>query len=234
VWAALVSSAATLAAPLKCQAQYPENLQSFTVDVGGGFAPVTGSDAHNLVAGWVLQAGVGFRVTPKPKWNDKHDPSTIRRWNLFLTANFISERSGIRSAALQQAITMNPQNTALLSATSASAKFYGLTIEPTLERGTDYGCFYFFGGFGWLRRTIDFTGGSNQGALLQPSSPSVFGQGGNSGVFDGGAGIAFAPWSQGRGLSVFVEARVLRGLANNSGTSGTTLLPFTLGLRWGR
>src|ERR1035437_7745811 len=45
---------------------------------------------------------------------------------------------------------------------------------------------YVFGGYGWLQRSLDFTGASTQGSLLQPTNSGVFGSGGNSGAFDVG------------------------------------------------
>jgi hypothetical protein len=147
-----------------------------------------------------------------------------------LKGNFNFDQSDIKSSALQQAILLNPQNTSLLSATSGKAKFYFTTLDPTVRIAmAGHFSAYFLGGFGWLRRTIEFTGVSSQGGLLQPNGPAVFGPSGNSGVVDAGAGIDRGLKRDGGGFKIYIEARVIHGLANNS---GTTLIPLSAGVRW--
>jgi hypothetical protein len=126
---------------------------------------------------------------------------------------------------------LNPTNVGLLQATSGKAKYDALTFEPMYrapfgERKRFNA--YLFGGFGWFRRDLEFTGNSGQGSLLQPGSPSVFGRGGNSGAVDGGAGIDVR--LPRRRWKVYVEVRAVHGLAVNH---ETTLVPVSAGLRWG-
>jgi hypothetical protein len=139
-------------------------------------------------------------------------------------------RSGIDPSSLQQAIILNPQNPVLLSATSGKATFLTTTLDPTLQRALSRNVvLYFLGGFGWFRRTIDFTGVSTEGKLLQPNSPAVYAQAANSGVADAGFGVNIRLSKQRAVPNLFVEGRVLRGLAING---GTTLVPVSAGIRW--
>jgi hypothetical protein len=149
------------------------------LNVGAGFAQAAGNERSNLNQGWNFHAGGGFALTPPPAQGHK--------WSLFLTANFMFDQMGIKQTALQQARVMNPTDIGLLEATSGKAKFYSTTLDPTFRipvRGRF--SLYLFAGFGWFRRDLEFTGSSSQGALLQPGSPVVFGNGGNSGAYDAG------------------------------------------------
>jgi hypothetical protein len=192
------------------------------LNVGAGFAQAAGNERSNLNQGWNFHAGGGFALTPPPAQGHK--------WSLFLTANFMFDQMGIKQTALQQARVMNPTDIGLLEATSGKAKFYSTTLDPTFRipvRGRF--SLYLFAGFGWFRRDLEFTGSSSQGALLQPGSPVVFGNGGNSGAYDAGAGVDVRlPRALG-GLMFYAEARVLHGLAVNN---ATTLVPISAGLRW--
>lgn len=175
---------AILGVPRKCAAQDDSTFHSCTLNIGGGWTEVAGKDASSLDAGWNFQAGIGFAVTGRP--------APGHRWSAFINANFMFDQLGVSQAALQQAQTLNPTNIGLLEATSAKAKFYSTTLDPTFRFPvSDRATAYVFGGFGWFRRTLDFTGASVQGSLLQPGSPVVFGDGGNSGAFDVGGGVNF-------------------------------------------
>ncbi len=231
---AAMCAAAILGVPSKCQAQYPENLHSYTVNVGAGIAPLSGTDGGSLGLGRSLQAGAGIALTSRPKEKpskpDKYQPIPPRRWNIFLTGNFIFAQSTLDSAAVEQAIIMNPQDTQILSATSGKGKFYSTTLDPTLRiNATNRVNVYLLAGFGWFRRTLDFTGVSFQGTALQPTNPTVFGISANSGGVDAGGGMDIGLTGRGGGLKLYFEARVLHGLAINN---GTTVIPLSVGIRW--
>jgi hypothetical protein len=140
------------------------------------------------------------------------------------------DQLGIKQTALQQARILNPTNIGLLEATSGRAKFFGATLDPTVRIPVSAAFnVYAFGGFGWLRRNLEFTGVSAQGELLQPGSPAVFGTGGTSGAFDAGAGVNIRPSRLLGRLMFYTEVRVLHGLAINN---RTTLVPISAGIRW--
>jgi hypothetical protein len=223
---------ATLGTPPECRAQDTVAFHSFTADAGAGAAPIFGQDRKSLSTGPYFQFGAGFAIPFRRE--AKYGPTgplPQSAWRFYLKGNFMWDRSGVDSSALEQAIINNPQNTALLSATSAKAKFYALTFDPTVRFAAgDHWSLYLLGGFGWLRRSIGFSGVSSQGNLIEPSSsPSVFAAGGNSGVVDAGVGTDWSLSSSGRGARFYIEARVLHGLSNNI---ATTLLPLAAGIRW--
>jgi hypothetical protein len=242
VCVAMASLAAIFGAPLRCQAQETQvsqktldsetDFHSKTVAIAGGTAYVAGTDGKSLVWGPFLRAGAGFSVwhTPSPEFENGKLRPARRRTSLFIVGNFMFDRSGIKASAIQQAILMNPQNTALLGATSGKAKFYSATLDLMLRRqlSGSVGA-YWLAGFGWLQRSLAFNGVSLQGGLIQPTYPAVFGPSGNSGVFDAAGGVDWKVCGKGEGLRAFVEVRLLRGLAINS---GTTLVPLSAGLRW--
>jgi len=199
-----------------------QDYHSCTLNAGSGWTQLEGIEKQNFYAGWKnFQAGAGLAVTPKPSSN--------RSWTAFLTVDYLFDQLDIKPEALQQARILNPTNIGLLEATAGTAKVDLTTLDlnfrvPIKRPVAVYG----FGGFGWLRRDLDITGASGEGALLQPGGPAVFGGGGNSGAFDVGAGINIRiPGA--RGLMFYVEGRVVHGLAVNH---ETTLLPFSAGIRW--
>jgi hypothetical protein len=216
----LLCVAVFLGAPAVCLAQ--DDYHSCSLNAGGGWAPLLGTERNSLKAGWNFQAGGGFAVTPRPAPGHK--------WSLFMNVNFMFDKLGVQQAALQQARILNPTSVGLLEANSGKAKFYSTTLDPTIRFPVPGRVsVYVFGGFGWFRRNLEFTGASGQGALLQPGSPVVFGNGGNSGAYDAGAGINLKPLRKPRGLMFYVEARLLHGLAINN---ATTLVPISAGIRW--
>jgi hypothetical protein len=229
---AVMSVAAILSVPSKCEAQNDQPaFHSITLHAGGGVAFLSGTDAHNfdMPRGFQFGGGKALLGQPKQEYDQQSNPLPLRRWNIFLTGNFIYQQSAINLNAVREAIALNPQNTALLSATSGTAKFYSTTLDfvPRFEASRRVSV-YALGGFGWLRRTLVFEGVSSQGSLLQPSGPTVFAPHRNSGVVDGGAGIDFGVFGRGS-IKLFGEVRVLHGLATNS---GTTLVPLSAGVRW--
>lgn len=214
--------AVILGVPAQCLAQDDAAFHSCTLNLGGGWAPVSGSDANSLDAGWNFQAGGGFALTS--------GPAPSHRWSAFITANFMFDRLGVSSAALQQARNLNPTNIGLLEANSARAKFFSTTLDPTFRFPVAKAVsIYAFAGFGWFRRSLEFTGVSNQGVLLQPGGPAVFSSGGNSGAYDAGLGANLRLPRRTGGLMLYAEARVLHGLAINR---ATTLVPVSVGIRW--
>jgi len=220
----LALSAPSQGQPRDGQAAY----HPVTIYGGGGAGVLTGTEANSFHNPWGFQFGGGKAITSRPKqeYDQNSNPVQVRRWNIYLTINFNYQRSSIDSLALQQAILLNPQNTALLSAKSGKVKFYSTTLDPSYRfQITPRLGWYASGGFGWLRRTLEFDGIGN---LLQPATPSLFAPHGNSGVVDGGTGLDIGV-SQGRGLKAYFEFRVLHGLAANS---ESTLIPLSAGLRW--
>jgi hypothetical protein len=246
----IVSLAAILGAPPKCPAQDsaqapPKDdgvtqktldseaaFHSYTFGVAGGIADVAGADGNSLVWGPFLRVGAGFSVwhSKGPEFEHGKLKSVHHRTSLFLVGNFMFDQSGIKASAIQEAILLNPQNIALLGATSGKAKFYSTTLDVMLRHNLSPSvATYWLAGFGWMRRSLAFNGVSLQGGLIQPTSPAVFGPSGSSGVFDAAGGLDWKICGKGEGLRAFVEVRLLRGLAINS---ETTLVPLSAGLRW--
>jgi hypothetical protein len=198
----------------------PEPLQdhSCTVDAAGIFATPVGQDRQNFNhGGWGFQAGGGFEVTPQA------EPG---HGTWFITANYLYDKFRARSDAVAKAISQEP--TQLAGTKSAHGAFSAVTLDPTVRIGLPRrDSFYIVGGFGWLHRGIGFNG-ANTGPMLLPSSSSLDRVASNSGVFDFGVGLNFAPRGF-RGVMVFTEGRIYHGTAINSGSS---LVPFSVGVRW--
>ncbi len=217
---AALCAVALIAFPPECLAQ-DDFFHSCTLNAGGGWTPVAGADAGSLKNGWNFNAGGGFGG-PRP--------SPGHAWSFFVTANFLFDQLGVSQTALQNARVLNPTNIGLLSATSAQAKFYSTTLDPTVRfpaQGRFQG--YAFAGFGWMRRSIDFNGTSYQGGLLQPSTPTVFAAAGNSGAYDAGVGANVRLPGAMNHFGFYAEVRVVHGLAVNR---ASTLIPVSAGFRW--
>lgn len=201
-----------------CAAQEARQDHTCTVDAAGILAIPEGSDGQNFDrAGWGFQAGGGFAVTPPPRLGSG--------WQWYVTSNYLYDRFKANAHALALAVAANPQ---LQNATAAHGDFSSVTLDvnPRLEFRGRYSV-YAIGGFGWLRRGVNFNG-ANPGTLLQSSGPSLDRLSSNSGVFDLGVGINTKPRIF-HGLMLFGEVRVYRGLAVNN---GSTLVPISLGVRW--
>ena len=217
VSAAALCVTAMVCLPPRIAAQSAPDSRPITI--GAGIMAAPGIDT-GFQTGWGLLAGGGFGVG---------QPSHRRHWRLFLMANFVYEDLGVSQTALNDAKSMNPTNTALQQATGARARFYSATFDPTFRyalkrRISIYG----LGGFGWLRRSIDFSGESSGGILLEPSGPSVLSFGGNSGAVDAGIGLNILLRGPDSAI-FFVEGRYLHGLAVNRAAS---LAPISVGFRW--
>lgn len=191
---------------------------SCTVGAAAIFATPGGEDRHNFNhGGWGFQAGGGFAITRQAELNHGHT------W--YLTFNYLYDKFRVRKSALTEAIAKESQ---LAGATSAHGDFSAITFDPTLRWSLNSRrSLYWSGGFGWLHRGIGFNGVSTVPPLL-PNSSSLGSVASNSGVFDFGMGINFAPRSF-RGVRLFTEGRVYHGTAINS---GSTLVPISVGVRW--
>jgi len=182
------------------------------------------------------EAGLGRAILAQPRERRQDACYTpIRPWTVLIQSNFLYNQSGVERSAIQQAVVTNPENVSLVGAVSGKGKFYSWTLDPTLQvLTTNYGRLYLFGGAGWFRRTIEFTGLPSEGSLIQTSNPSIFGHGGNSVGVDAGFGM---DWGRPRqrdmtrlsDLRFYFEVRWVRGLAINQ---GTTLVPVSAGIRW--
>ena len=213
---------AILFGPAVCMAQDAPKFHSCTFNLGAGPAWPLQTEKDSLDRGWNFNAGLGFALA-SPQ-------DSQRSWIPFLNANFVFDRLDIGAAALQQAQTLNPTNVALLGATGGNATFYSVTLDPTFRFSMKNRAeLYAFGGFGWFRRKLEFTGPTAEGALLQPGNPAVFGSGGDSGAFDVGAGLNVRLPGHARAFMLYVEGRYIHGLAVNH---RTTLAPVSLGFRW--
>jgi hypothetical protein len=203
-----------------CHAQDPPTMHWCTFNFGAGGTPTTPGDSSGLSAGWNFQAGAGFVTRLNPKGP--------RMWTLLITPAFLYDGMGVTGDALNQAKNLNPTDIKLLQANSAQARFYSAALDLKFLTPLSAGGLQFYGlaGFGWLRRTVDFSGVSTEGVLLQPGTPAVFQTQGNSASYDLGIG---AYYRIGRTWMLYVEGRRVHGLAVNS---GITLLPLTIGVRF--
>lgn len=218
------------ATPVPCRAQDASNPLKFTADIGGGWAGVYGNYAGGLKNGYNLRGGGGIALyRPGTEYDEKGEPGSGNRWQIYLTAAFLFNQSGFQPNMAAQAAGSNPQYPGLLSATGGRTKFFSATLGPTFRCPTNGPVRpYVFAGYGWMRRDVQLTGESIEGTLYQPSSPVVGAIVGNSGAIAGGAGVDILNIQAVGGMKFFVEVRVLHGLGINS---GTTLAPGA-GVRW--
>jgi hypothetical protein len=200
-----------------------------TADIGGG--PWTGAEDIGVDSGFNVKAGGGILVSSREaQFTTTGVRCRDRHWSLYLGINFLFTQSGLAEGTANQVATSNPQNPTLLSATSGRGRYYALTMEPTFRyRLTRIVTVYALGGFGLLKRTLDFTGMPPQGTIVQGPSAVAASFSGASGVFDAGGGISFGPVNRTAGVSYYIELRRLQGLGVNG---GTTLWPAAAGIRW--
>jgi hypothetical protein len=203
---------------INCLAQEPIRDHSCTIGGAGIFTTPVGKDRDNFNhGGWGFQAGGGFALARQIEPNHGH------AW--YLTGNYLYDKFRVRKTALETAITQPPQ---VMGAKSGNGDFSAVTMDPTFRWTLGHqSSAYFSGGFGWLHRGIGLNGLSPVSPLF-PNSSTLGSAHSNSGVFDFGMGVNFAPRSF-RGLMLFIEGRVYHGTAINS---GSTLLPISLGVRW--
>jgi hypothetical protein len=201
------------------------NYRPVTIGFGGSATPAIDQGYRG---GWDLMGSGGFGVT---QW------SHHRKWRLYFNGNFLFEHLGVTQQALKQSLP-SPSTTTTTGTTStgtaqtptaAKARFYSATFDPTFRYviNTRWS-WYALGGFGWLERSIDFTGAANQGDLLQPAAPSLLKPSANSGAVDAGGGVNVLLGGQGSAM-LFMEARYLRGLGGNRGAA---IVPLAVGFRW--
>ena len=213
------------AAAYPCRAQYPDERQTYFVDVSGGWTGVRKADSKNFGSFPVIQAGAGKLLTT----SDPEKPGLYpdyRHWNIFLTGQFLWGESDLKQAALPVLINSNPQTPSLLSAQSGKGRFYSTTAGPRFQYSRDRWDIYGQVAGGWLRRSLELTGASTQGGALQPSSPSVFSRSANSGDIRATAGVAYGV----KKLHVFAEIGMLAGFAVNHETMLAPILSG--GVRW--
>jgi len=230
---ALLAAAAAPQSFAQDQTAKEQDLPTFHVDtfyISGGGGVVAGSDGKSVGGIFSLQAGGGFAVTALPyteKYHGVQGP-VEHPWSFWVTGNLLYNQADVKQSALSQAIAENPQNTGLLTATSAKVKYYSTTGDLTFRyQVAPKVSLYTLVGFGWLRRTVDFNGVSGPLTVIQSTSPSVFAPGSDSGAVEGGGGANFHVGL--KGWMIYVEARVLHGIGSNS---GATLVPLSGGVRW--
>ena len=186
----------------RCSAQDADSRLRCTVDAAAIFATPEGQDRQNFNhGGWGFQGGAGIQVTHQAGTNHPHE------W--FFTVNYLYDKFRVRKSALEEVIAKDSQFT---TATSGHGDFSSVTLDPTFRLSlTRHYSLYWSGGFGWLRRGIGLNGVSGVPPLL-PGSSSLGGAKSNSGVFDFGMGMNYAPRSL-HGLMLFTEGRVYHGTA---------------------
>ena len=203
----------SFATPDLAAQEAPDN-RPVTVSVGGLAAP---NIAGSLKSGWDIEAGGGFAVT---RWSHRRD------WRLYLDGSFLFEHLGVTQSALQTAQGSNGQ---LSAGVTAKDRFYAATLDPTVRlfaRRRLSG--YVLGGFGWLRRSTDYSMQAMPGVLIPPAVSGVLSPSANSAAFDAGAGLNYrvrGPWSP----MLFVEGRYVRGFGVNW---PAPLIPVAVGVRW--
>ena len=204
----------------------PEDLPGVVLQGAFGYAPVQGNDGRNIYGAKSLQAGAGMVLTSLPAERClPKDRIPHVRW--LLNFNFLYSGHNANPQLAKTAFASNPLYPALLAATNAKADYYAGAIEPTIRfvPGPTFGA-YAFAGVGWMRRTIDFTGPGTEGPLQQAGNVQIFSQAADSASCDAGLGV---DWAFHRRWRLFVEARVIQGLAVNG---KSRLIPLEFGIRW--
>ena len=194
---------------LQAQADY----HRFTFNVGGGYTAVTGAVGQRLEGGGNFQAAAGFN---------------FNRY-VGVLGTFMFNQLGVTRSSLEA-----------LNVPDGNGRVYSFTVDPKftlpLRGGFD---FYLLGGGGWLRRTVQFTKPTvastyiydpwwgYYGPVLVPANQILGSVSQNAGVWDVGGGfdIPLPHMSE----KLYVESRYFVGLTNNT---HTTIVPFTVGLRW--
>jgi hypothetical protein len=201
------------------------NFRRFTADFGGGW---TWAQGGGLATGINFRGGAGWLLSPQPqRYNSIGNRLRERHWSLYLVGEFTFIQSGLTKSGLQQAIQLNP---ALSSATSATGRYYSATADPNL-RYCVLNCritLYVLGGFGWMRRTVEFNGPATAESPVG-SNATVASFNYDSAAYDVGGGVTLGPFKYTEGLTYFVEVRRLQGFGSNG---GSTLLPLSFGIRW--
>jgi hypothetical protein len=189
-----------------------------TVSVGGiGAWRPFGNANENFDWGGGIQASGGFALTPK------------RKVRLFFVGTYLYAKLGVTNDALKSSQNIDTTPFAK-DATDAEGRFLAVTFDPTLRfavKGNHRLDIYGLGGFGWLRRDINFSQ-QNQGTLVNPSNSTLGNVVSSSGIYDFGTGVNYAPtWLH--GVMIYVEGRFYHGAAINNKTK---LVPFSVGIRW--
>lgn len=212
----LLLLAATLCTAAQGAAQWynfgnpPEH--RLTVDFGGGLTPTLGSTTQRLTTGWNLQVGGGVNL------NDK----------VGILAQFMYSGLGVNQSVIQES-----------GAPGATSNVWGISLDPIVRvKPKGRVGFYFIGGPGFYRRTINFT----QPVLAQTlifdpffgiypityqTNQTIASFSKNAFGLNGGMGVTFAV-GQG-GAKLFAEARYHWIRTSNR---YTRILPITFGVRW--
>ena len=207
-----LSAGATLLIALTCAAQENPGAHSCTAEIGGGYDFIRGGDGGFLSGAGAFQGGGGF----------------VLRSHVALTFNFMYDAAHVKSSALQTSTLPGATSPGV---PSAKARYYTVTFDPTYRifpRKTVSP--YVLGGFGWLRRSAEFTAPAQNPVIYPGTLPVALvgaSSSANTGVFDIGGGFDF-PISR-SGLKFYGEARFVKGLAFNS---HTRLVPLVFGIRW--
>ena len=213
---AAIAGTALLVLAIDSHAQSPPQDHSCNLDLAFEYTAPFGRDGNNFNSGKGFQAGGGFEVS--------RPPEPDRGVSVYITGNFMYDRLPATAFALMDAI----KGDAALTGSSAHGSFDATTLDPTVRylfnRRTSV---YLVGGFGWLRRGVEFKG-ANPASLTMSNGLTLDRVATDSGVLDFGGGVNFGLTPNG-GMMLFAEARVYRGLAVNT---GTTLVPVSGGLRW--
>ena len=217
-------AAAIVGAPSTCLAQ--EDSGPWTWYAGGGATWSDGSSSR----GFNVHGGAAWTRRDESKEHEAYlTTRPPRPWRLYLAADFLFNQAALSRNAVNQVISSNPQTPTLLSATSGREKTFSATLGPTLRRKISGGLsFYALAGFGWLKRTVELTGPSSEGATIQPPSTVLSGLSGNSAAFDFGIGLSYGQIKGLAGLKIFVEQRRLQGFGVNT----STMWPISAGIRW--
>lgn len=201
-----------LLAGFTCAAQTDSGSHSCTAELGGGYDLIRGGDGGYLGGVADFQGGGGFLV----------------HRNIALTFNFMYDAAYVKKSALD---TSTAPGATTAGVPSAKAHYYTVTFDPTYRtklRGPVE--LYALGGFGWLRRSAEFTGPAPNPVIYPGDFPTP-GIGAsstaNTGVWDAGGGLDISlPRTQ---IKFFAEARFVKGLAFNS---HTRIVPIVFGFRW--
>lgn len=203
---------AALVAGFTCAAQSDPGAHSCTAEIGGGYDLVRGGDGGYLGGVADFEAGGGF----------------VLQRNFALTFNFMYDAAYVKKSALATSIAPGATTAGVAS---GKARYYTVTFDPTYRiMPKSRVSPYVLGGFGWLRRSAEFTGPAPNPVIYPGSFPAAgigASSSANTGVFDVGGGFDI-PLPR-TGLKFYAEARFVKGLAFNS---HTRLVPIAFGFRW--
>lgn len=192
---------------------FAQSEHPFTVNVGGGFTPLTGDISHRLDNGWHVDVGAGVNIT---------------RY-LAASVNYDYNGLGVGRRLLNEA-----------QVPSGNAHVWSVTLNPRLRLGhfrtIDP---YLVGGVGYYRRVVEFTQPTQvQVLLFDPffgvffntivQADQVIGRITQNGA-GGSLGAGFDIKLGNSGLKMYTEARYHYA---DTGRMPTRMVPVTFGVRW--